>query len=205
MRILAVSDTESTALWDHYNSNKITNTDLILSCGDLNPQYLSFLVSCTNLPLLYVHGNHDEKYDQTPPEGCICIDDKIYVHEGIRILGLGGCMPYKPGKYMYTEKEMKRRLLHIKHQLIFYRGFDILLTHAPAQGLGDGDDHAHQGYQTFLGLLDKYQPKYMVHDICICSMIIPCSALCSTITPRSSMRMRNTPGNISVSDKKLIS
>ena len=97
MRILAVSDTESTALWDHYNSNKITNTDLILSCGDLNPQYLSFLVSCTNLPLLYVHGNHDEKYDQTPPEGCICIDDKIYVHEGIRILGLGGCMPYKPG------------------------------------------------------------------------------------------------------------
>ena len=25
------------------------------------------------------------------------------------------------------------------------------------------DDHAHQGYQTFLGLLDKYQPKYMVH------------------------------------------
>ena len=97
--------------------------------------------------LLYtsVHGNHDEKYDQTPPEGCICIDDKIYVHEGIRILGLGGCMPYKPGKYMYTEKEMKRRLLHIKHQLIFYRGFDILLTHAPAQGLGDGDDHAHQG------------------------------------------------------------
>ena len=203
MRILAVSDTESTALWDHYNSNKITNTDLILSCGDLNPQYLSFLVSCTNLPLLYVHGNHDEKYDQTPPEGCICIDDKIYVHEGIRILGLGGCMPYKPGKYMYTEKEMKRRLLHIKHQLIFYRGFDILLTHAPAQGLGDGDDHAHQGYQTFLGLLDKYQPKYM--DICICSMIIPCSALCSITIPRSSMRMRNTPGNISVSDKKLIS
>ena len=163
MRIMAISDTESTALWDHYNSNKITDTDLILSCGDLNPNYLSFLVSCTNLPLLYVHGNHDEKYDQTPPEGCICIDDKIYVHEGIRILGLGGCMPYKPGKYMYTEKEMKRRLLHIKHQLIFYHGFDILLTHAPAQGLGDGDDHAHQGYEVFLKLLNKYQPKYMVH------------------------------------------
>jgi len=72
-------------------------------------------------------------------------------------------MPYKPGKYMYTEKEMKRRLLHIKHQLIFYHGFDILLTHAPAQGLGDGDDHAHQGYEVFLKLLDKYQPKYMVH------------------------------------------
>ena len=200
MRILAVSDTESTALWDHYNSNKITNTDLILSCGDLNPQYLSFLVSCTNLPLLYVHGNHDEKYDQTPPEGCICIDDKIYVHEGIRILGLGGCMPYKPGKYMYTEKEMKRRLLHIKHQLIFYRGFDIL----------------HRDWETAMIMLIRdirhfwdcwtsISPNIWYMDICICSMIIPCSALCSITIPRSSMRMRNTPGNISVSDKKLIS
>lgn len=163
MRILAVSDTESTALWDHYDSNKITDTDLILSCGDLNPHYLTFLVSCSNLPLLYVHGNHDEKYDEIPPEGCICIDDKIYVHNGVRILGLGGCFPYRDGKYMYSEREMKRRMQHLKCQLLFHRGFDILLTHAPAYGLGDGDDMAHQGYQTFLELLDRYQPKYMVH------------------------------------------
>jgi Icc-related predicted phosphoesterase len=163
MNILAISDTESKALWDHYSSNKITNTDLILSCGDLNPQYLSFLVSCTNLPLLYVHGNHDDCYDQTPPEGCICIDDRIYVHEGIRILGLGGCHPYRDGNYMYTEQEMKRRILRVKYQILRHRGFDILLTHAPAFGLGDGDDFAHQGYKTFLSLLEKYAPKYMVH------------------------------------------
>ena len=163
MRILAVADTESKALWDHYNSNKITDTDLILSCGDLNPHYLSFLVSCTNLPLLYVHGNHDDCYDQTPPEGCICVDDRIYVHDGIRILGLGGCYPYKDGNYMYTEREMKRRIFRLKRQIFFYRGFDILLTHAPAFALGDGDDITHQGYRAFLPLLEKYKPKYMVH------------------------------------------
>lgn len=163
MRILAVADTESKALWDHYNSNKITDTDLILSCGDLNPHYLSFLVSCTNLPLLYVHGNHDDCYDQTPPEGCICVDDRIYVHDGIRILGLGGCYPYKDGNYMYTEREMKRRIFRLKRQIFFYRGFDILLTHAPAFALGDGDDITHQGYKAFLPLLEKYKPKYMVH------------------------------------------
>lgn len=163
MRILAVSDTESEALWDHYNSNKITDTDLILSCGDLNPQYLSFLVSCTNLPLLYVHGNHDDCYDRTPPEGCICVDDRIYVHDGIRILGLGGCYPYKDGNYMYTEQEMKWRIFRLKHQIRRYRGFDILLTHAPAFALGDGDDIVHQGYKAFLPLLEKYKPKYMVH------------------------------------------
>ena len=46
MRIMAISDTESTALWDHYNSNKITDTDLILSCGDLNPNYLCHCCMC---------------------------------------------------------------------------------------------------------------------------------------------------------------
>ncbi len=163
MKILALADTESKALWDHYNSNKITDTDLILSCGDLDPHYLSFIVSCTNLPLLYVHGNHDDCYDQTPPEGCICIDDRIYVHNGIRILGLGGCYPYKDGNYMYTEEEMKRRIFRLKLQLLRYRGFDILLTHAPAFALGDGDDITHQGYKAFLPLLEKYKPKYMVH------------------------------------------
>lgn len=163
MKIMAVSDVESRALWDHYNSNRITDTDLILSCGDLNPHYLSFLVSCTNLPLLYVHGNHDDGYEQNPPEGCICVDDRIYVHNGIRILGLGGCFPYKDGKHMYTEREMQMRILKLKHQLFFYRGFDILLTHAPAFALGDGEDITHRGYKTFLKLLDRYQPKYMVH------------------------------------------
>lgn len=163
MKILAVSDVESEALWNHYNTNKITDTDLILSCGDLDPKYLSFLVSCTNLPLLYVHGNHDECYDRTPPEGCICVDDKIYVHKGIRILGLGGCYPYKDGKYMYTEPEMKWRIRRLKFQIWMHRGFDILLTHAPAFALGDGEDITHQGYKSFLTLMDKYSPKYMVH------------------------------------------
>lgn len=163
MKILAVSDVESKALWDHYHTNKITDTDLILSCGDLHPHYLSFLVSCTNLPLLYVHGNHDDNYEQTPPEGCICIDDRIYVYQGIRILGLGGCYPYKNGKHMYTEQQMQRRILRLKYQLMIHRGFDILLTHAPAFALGDGEDLVHQGYKSFLKLLDKYSPRYMVH------------------------------------------
>ena len=163
MNIMAIADTESTALWDHYNANPITNTDIILSCGDLDPRYLSFLVTCTNVPLLYVHGNHDEKYDTIPPEGCICIDDKIYVHEGVRILGLGGSIRYRDGKYMYSEKELQRRIRRLVFQLKKHKGFDILLTHSPAYQLGDWDSHAHKGFESFIKLLDAYQPKYMVH------------------------------------------
>ena len=106
MKILAVADEESKALWDYFDKSKLEGIDLIISCGDLDPRYLSF----TTVPVLYVHGNHDGKYDQVPPEGCICIEDKIYVHKGVRILGLGGSMRYKPGPHQYTEMQMKQRV-----------------------------------------------------------------------------------------------
>ncbi|MCD8301145.1 MAG: metallophosphoesterase family protein, partial [Clostridiales bacterium] len=163
MRIMAISDQESPALWDHYNANPIDDVDLIVSCGDLDPRYLSFLVTCSNLPLIYVHGNHDAKYNSIPPEGCICIDDMVYVHDGIRFLGLGGCYPYKEGEYMYSESEMKRRIQKVSWQLRRLGGFDVLVTHAPARGLGDEDDLPHRGYKAFYPLLDKYRPAYMIH------------------------------------------
>ena len=34
-------------------------------------QYLSFLASFSKVPILYVHGNHDDCYDTQPPDGCI--------------------------------------------------------------------------------------------------------------------------------------
>ena len=110
MKILAVADEESKYLWDYYEEGKLEGIDLILSAGDLNPKYLSFLVTLATVPVLYVHGNHDDKYEQDPPEGCTCIEDKIFVYNGVRILGLGGSMRYRPGKHQYTDREMARRV-----------------------------------------------------------------------------------------------
>ena len=108
MKILAIADEESKYLWDYFEKSKLEGIDLIISCGDLDPRYLSFLATFTSAPVLYVHGNHDDKYERIPPEGCICIDDKLFVYEGIRILGLGGSMRYKPGVHQYTEWEIYR-------------------------------------------------------------------------------------------------
>lgn len=163
MRILALADKESKALWDYFDKSMLEGIDLIISCGDLDPRYLSFLVSLYNGPVLYVHGNHDGKYEQIPPDGCICIEDKIYVYKGIRILGLGGSMRYKPGPHQYTEWEMKRRVAKLGFQLLRRRGFDILVTHAPAYQLNDGRDLPHQGFRIFRTLLEKYCPKYFLH------------------------------------------
>ena len=38
--------------------------------GDLPASYLTFLVTMANRPLFYVHGNHDVRYENQPPEGC---------------------------------------------------------------------------------------------------------------------------------------
>lgn len=163
MRILAIADEESKFLWDFFEKEKLEGIDLILSSGDLNPNYLSFLATFTTAPVLYVHGNHDDKYARIPPEGCICIEDQIYEYEGIRILGLGGSMRYRPGVNQYTEKEMVKRVKKLRFKLFRKKGFDILLTHSPAYQLNDGRDLPHQGFQVFNTLMDKYNPRFFIH------------------------------------------
>ena len=59
MRILTVSDEECDALWDHFRPERLKDIDLIISCGDLKANYLSFLVTMAKCPVLYVHGNHE--------------------------------------------------------------------------------------------------------------------------------------------------
>lgn len=163
MKILAIADEESKYLWDFYERDKLEGVDLILSAGDLSAEYLSFLVTMYSIPVLYVHGNHDDKYQSKPPEGCTCIDDDIFVYEGVRILGLGGSMRYRKGKHQYTDAEMNKRVRRLWPKLLRHRGFDILVTHSPAYEINDGRDLPHQGFKAFVRLLEKYKPRFFIH------------------------------------------
>ena len=160
---MLLSDTADKALWDYLDRSLLAGIDLILSCGDLPAEYLSFLTCFTNAPILYVRGNHDTKYNYHAPEGCVCIENTIYEYEGVRILGLGGSMKYRESPCMYTERQMTWRVVKLWWKLFRRKGFDILLTHAPARGVGDQEDLPHRGFQTFNRLMDRYKPRYMVH------------------------------------------
>ena len=163
MKILLVSDEEDKYLWDFYKPGRLKDIDLILSAGDLKAEYLSFLVTMANRPLLYVPGNHDGGYAQRPPEGCQCIDGKLVTVGGLRILGLGGSALYNGGPHQYTEKQMRRRIHRLRLKLALTGGVDIVLTHAPVRGFGDEDNMTHRGFEAFLPLLDQYKPRYLVH------------------------------------------
>ena len=163
MKLLLVSDYESPFLWDYCQPDRLKEYDLIIACGDLKANYLSFLVTMARCPLLYVHGNHDRAYAKDPPEGCECIDDRLVTVNGLRILGLGGCPTYNGGPHQYTEQQMRRRIRRLWWKLRRAGGVDIVVTHAPPAGCGDGEDYAHRGFEALLPLLEKYKPRYLFH------------------------------------------
>ena len=162
MKILTISDEESPALWDYYVPGRLKDYDLIISCGDLKADYLSFLVTMARCPVLYVHGNHDTHYSLRPPEGCDCIDGHIVEFNGLRIMGLGGCRRYHPGAHQYSDSEMRRRIRRLMPPWRRKR-VDILVTHAPPRGMGDGEDLPHWGFEAFSEFLEKHQPRYLLH------------------------------------------
>ncbi|MBR3569180.1 MAG: metallophosphoesterase family protein [Oscillibacter sp.] len=163
MKILALADEESEYYYDFYTPGKLDEFDLILSCGDLHKSYLEFFVTMARCPLLYVRGNHDDSFGESPPEGCECVEDRIFVYNGVRILGLGGSFRYRDGDNMYTEWQMDARVRRLWLQLLKYRGFDILLTHAPARHINDFDTLTHRGFERFRKLLERYRPRYFIH------------------------------------------
>ena len=92
MKILVIADSESKYYYDYFTPEKMDQFDMILACGDLSRSYLEFLVTMANKPLIYVRGNHDDSFNENPPEGCVCADGRLIVQNGIRILGLGGTL-----------------------------------------------------------------------------------------------------------------
>ena len=164
MRILAIADEPSQRLWGDLCREALRGVDLILSAGDLPARYLSFLTCFTDAPIVYVHGNHDDHYEKEAPEGCLCAEGKVVCVKGVRILGLGGSIRYRPdGVHMYSEKEMAARIASLRRTLRLTGGFDVLLAHSPIRGFGDQDDLAHRGFECFGALLDAWHPAVMVH------------------------------------------
>ncbi|KAF0108325.1 MAG: metallophosphoesterase [Anaerolineaceae bacterium] len=173
MKILAVSDTVVDKLYSPRVGEYFRGVDLVLGCGDLPYEYLEFLVSSLNVPLLYVPGNHDPAYNEHNPsaraEGCENLDRRVARVKGLTVAGLGGCHRYQPGRAnQYSQPEMYARAAALLPALLWQRlrsgaRTDILIAHSPPRGIHDDDDLPHHGFSAFLPLLRLARPRYFLH------------------------------------------
>lgn len=163
LNVLAITDQVSPLLYEYFDLERWRHIDLILSCGDLPPDYLSFLVSSLNVPLLYVRGNHDAKYAASAYDGCENIHGKIVEYRGLRIAGFEGCMRYNPGTYQYSEDQMRRVVRWTRLKSLLRGRPDIVIAHAPPAGCHDAADLCHRGFDCFRGLIQAGQPSYFIH------------------------------------------
>jgi predicted phosphodiesterase len=182
--VLAVSD-EMDELF-RAEASGAGNAQLILACGDLPFDYLDYLMNALDVPLVFVPGNHDPEVsgyrvsraglmlrDGLParppwPDGAVNADCTVVDVAGLRVAGLGGCRRYSNGPNQYTEWQQARRARALSRRARWRRlrdgrGVDVLITHAPPRGVGDGDDAPHQGFVALRGLVARLRPGMLLH------------------------------------------
>jgi Icc-related predicted phosphoesterase len=187
-RVLAVADEVHEPLYGELLRE--LDPDLIVSCGDLPFDYLEYLVTVANVPLLWVPGNHDpspareranasnpsrpDYFDNAHrepfgPPGGVALDGRIAEVAGLRLAGIGGSLNYSDGPHQYSEPQMRWRAakMRLRARLARWAGrkpIDLFVSHIPPAGCGDDpDDPAHRGAEAFLRLLLDIRPSWMLH------------------------------------------
>jgi len=163
MKILAISDIVVPELADRIDLRRFRDIELILSCGDLPPEYLSVIREKLDVPLFYVRGNHDIRYRSAPPVGCLNIHQRRISFNGLRIMGLEGSRWYNGGPIQYREYQMRRMIWRMLPGLWFGGGVDIVVTHAPPRHINDAEDRCHRGFKSFLRLIARFKPRVFIH------------------------------------------
>src|SRR5512142_837372 len=117
MQVLTVSDQVVESIHSPALKGLAGGVDLVLSCGDLPPEDLEYIVSILNVPMYYVLGNHD--HDRPEAEGGENIDGRVVEYKGLLIAGLEGSIRYnnRP-RLQYTENDMRAKIARMTPKLV---------------------------------------------------------------------------------------
>ena len=169
IRFLVASDLSEPALRFAVNRDAVGRLDGIIGCGDLDPEWLSFLADAFNTPLVYVRGNHDHGggWAERPLLAPGWLEPgRIDRLAGIPIVGLEW-----PG---VGEPDNRRRpwgawrqTLRVARRLIGARLWGrpvLVISHVPPAGVGDAPgDRYHVGFGAYRWLLDRLAPPLWLH------------------------------------------
>jgi Icc-related predicted phosphoesterase len=133
VRVLAISDMEERTLGEHFNKSRWQDKkiELIVSCGDLKPGYLDYLVSVFDVPCFYVRGNHDTSYSEQNTGAFVNLDGRVEKCKGVKFFGLEGSQWYNGGPAQYTEGQMRWRVFWARLTLMQSGGADVFIAHNP--------------------------------------------------------------------------
>ncbi len=179
LRILCVADEVDLLVYSAQICERFPDIDLVLSAGDLPNEYLEYIASMLNKPLISVAGNHDRsdipleccgtmQYSSEPRGGLGRNHFTIKKESGVYVLGLPGSIRYNNGQNQYTDLWMTFRIIRmlprlLMRRLFFGRSVDIILAHAPPRRIHDGGDPAHIGFSAYRWLIRLARPYYFVH------------------------------------------
>lgn len=176
VKVLVVADEVVPSI--HDMSVRLLEPDLVLGAGDLPWDYLEFLADALDVPVVFVPGNHDPNLprrrrrrggflshddDDPRPLGCVNLDGEVAEFKGLRIAGLGGSIRYNSGTNQYTQQEFTKRSRKLIRKARRGPHVDVLLTHSPPRGMGDGDDPPHRGFYGLLDVIEQLQPTWHLH------------------------------------------
>lgn len=169
MKLLCISDREESILHGPTLNAYADGVDAVVSCGDLNFDYLEYIVTFLGVPVYYVLGNHDPAHDGGKyPGGCTPLDGRVMDIGGAVLAGLSGSRFYSGGPNQYTDRQMRWKAFGLSSRI---RGRSLIgrpkptvfVSHAAPLGFGDAEDHAHVGFESFLGIIDRRQPSLWLH------------------------------------------
>lgn len=170
LRILAISDEPEAALDSEATRRGLQPVDLIIGCGDLRADYLTFVTDAfRGVPLVYVRGNHDigEAWRAAESERLphALTDGRVRIVEGLAILGFSGSPEYNDPKekMQVSAAGMWLRSMRGWLAVVGRRRPLLVISHAPPRGLNDASDLTHRGFTAFRWLIDRLRPPLWLH------------------------------------------
>lgn len=176
MRLLCLSDVESTTIYSTHIRERFGKADIVISCGDLPYTYLEYVISMLDIPLYYVQGNHVTILESNPDEtflhpwGGINLHRKIVYDKAHNLLigGIEGSLEYNRGPKQYSQLQMWLMVFEmvpkmLLNKLRYGRYLDCFISHSPPAGINPQSDYAHRGVSAFRWLLRWFSPQLHLH------------------------------------------
>jgi uncharacterized protein len=190
MKILAVSDEPSLSLETLIadDPKKFGDIDMIVSCGDLDTEYIEYLVDSIKRDLFFIRGNHplENSGEYFEPEktvftsrgikyvaGYADLHGRVEIYNNYIIAGFGGSIWYNGEENQYTEEEMAKVVKSVTRSIAWQRLQDklmrrqrkevIVVSHAPILAVHDLSDRPHRGFKCFKNFIDKVSPLLWLH------------------------------------------